>query len=1208
MTSDALLGEQVFRTQNCAACHSGINFTDSALGISHNIGTLRPGSGQRLGAPLAGLDAPSLRGVWATAPYLHNGGAATLGDAVSAHSGLSISATDLARLVAYLQQIDDAPASAPTAPAGGFLTLLADDFNDNTRDASKWTLGALFAQIDSGAAAFDSAISVLEQNGRIEIQPRVNTAGDHYSGYLSAASYDFSNSTAAIGVVQTANGDSDTYLAVSKDARNFLAMIVEGGVLYTDRVANGERHVSSHAYSSTQARYWRIRHSLPNTVSYDISADAVTWQTLRSEAIGFDATNVRVEFGAGTAIKMTSPGLAIFDNFTLTRSGSGPVNQAPVARLGGPYSGVRGSAVSFNGNASTDSDGSITGYAWSFGDGGTANGVAPSYTYSAAGTYTVTLTVSDNGGATHSASTTAVISSPVNVPPVALPGGPYNALRGSVFTLSGSNSSDSDGTITSYAWLFGDGTSGTGATTSKTYAATGIYTITLTVTDNSGATNSATTTATITAPANTPPIARPTGPYNGISGTPVVFNGSTSTDADGTISAYAWSFGDGGTASGATPSHTYTAAASYTVTLTVTDNTGATNSASTTASITAPGNQTPTARAGGPYSANVGQTFTLNGSASSDTDGAISSYEWRMGDTARESAVLTDNFNDNIRETAKWNISTILGTINMGAVGYDPGVAVAERNQRVEITLRPNLSGDRYAGYVTASTFDFTGASVSAEVVQASSGDSNTLLSVSKDSQNMALMVTESGALFCAQILNGQADYVAVNYNPALHRFWRIRHTVTTQANFVFEASPDAIAWQTLHTARIQFALTSARAEISAGTWKTEPSPGTAVFDNFRIARATNTAETVLGGATPLHSYTIPGIYTVRLKVTDNGGLTNEATTTVTIGAGGSTPSSTSLGSAVLHGPQSLGGTIFNPAPLSALRGNWVAVAEGEASGLLSIKVAAKGAFTGQLRLRDSKLTLTGRLAYDGTAAVILTTKSAAKMRVQLQLDPLGRRMRAVLHGGESPLEFDGIRAVTSLNPKFCGSFNTLLTSETEHGYACIKVSANGSVQLIGKLADSRVFAATAPISEDGKCPVFIPLHANRGEVSGWLQSNSTNLDIAIKAKWFRKEMPDEALDGGGEHYTPSQPDSFTALTLAPAGDPMTTLHGTLMGSVFKASGVQLSIVRKTGEVTGRYEDASNQTRYISGVILQGSRCVKGIISGPTGTGTFELQ
>lgn len=80
---------------------------------------------------------------------------------------------------------------------------------------------------------------------------------------------------------------------------------------------------------------------------------------------------------------------------------------APTANPGGPYSGVVGGAIQFNGAASTGVGLTFT---WSFGDGTTANGVAPVKAYGAPGTYAVTLTVRDLNGFTSSVATTATIS------------------------------------------------------------------------------------------------------------------------------------------------------------------------------------------------------------------------------------------------------------------------------------------------------------------------------------------------------------------------------------------------------------------------------------------------------------------------------------------------------------------------------------------------------------------------------------------------------------------------------------------------------------------------------------------------------------------------------------------------------------------------------------------------------------------------------
>jgi len=85
-------------------------------------------------------------------------------------------------------------------------------------------------------------------------------------------------------------------------------------------------------------------------------------------------------------------------------------NQPPTANPGGPYTGTAGVAVNFDGSASSDPDGTIASYAWSFGDGSTGTGATTTHTYATAGTYTVSLTVTDDGDLTDTVTTTATIS------------------------------------------------------------------------------------------------------------------------------------------------------------------------------------------------------------------------------------------------------------------------------------------------------------------------------------------------------------------------------------------------------------------------------------------------------------------------------------------------------------------------------------------------------------------------------------------------------------------------------------------------------------------------------------------------------------------------------------------------------------------------------------------------------------------------------
>ncbi|UZN04315.1 PKD domain-containing protein [Cellulomonas sp. S1-8] len=138
-----------------------------------------------------------------------------------------------------------------------------------------------------------------------------------------------------------------------------------------------------------------------------------------------------------------------------------------------------------DGSGSSDPDGEIVSYAWAWGDGTTTTTTDPtaSHVYEEGGTYTVTLTVTDDGDATASAETTVEVTAP-NAPPVAEFEAEANGLT---LTLDAGASSDPDGSIDTWEWDLGDGQTRTGSTVSHTYAASGTYEVTLTVTDDDGA-------------------------------------------------------------------------------------------------------------------------------------------------------------------------------------------------------------------------------------------------------------------------------------------------------------------------------------------------------------------------------------------------------------------------------------------------------------------------------------------------------------------------------------------------------------------------------------------------------------------------------------------------------------------------------------------------------------------------------------------------
>jgi len=327
-----------------------------------------------------------------------------------------------------------------------------------------------------------------------------------------------------------------------------------------------------------------------------------------------------------------------------------PTNIGPTAAFSyTPTSPAIGGWVQFDASASIDPDGAIVSYNWSFGDGSTESGSAVWHRFTSAGTYAVTLTVIDNDGASDTA-TQSIQVGPSNQSPVAaFTFSPSNPTPSSWVQFDAGSSFDPDGSIVSYSWNFGDGTPAqAGQIVYHPFSAGGTYTVTLTVTDNDGASASSTLPVVVASTANQPPAAAFSfSPTNPSPSTWVRFDAGASSDGDGTLVSYQWNFGDGSAAqTGQIVYHPFSSAGTYTVSLTVTDNGGASDTESQSITVGQVGQAPVASFTYSPLAPAVGQQMTFDASSSFDPDGTIVQYLWDLDgdgstDTSGSSGTVT---------------------------------------------------------------------------------------------------------------------------------------------------------------------------------------------------------------------------------------------------------------------------------------------------------------------------------------------------------------------------------------------------------------------------------------------------------------------------------------------------------------------------------------------------------------------------------------
>lgn len=341
------------------------------------------------------------------------------------------------------------------------------------------------------------------------------------------------------------------------------------------RTEDGERADHTAPDSMLSAESLRLVTYVADRSSTTTSWDLPAGITRRSASYGSGGGRVTAVVGdqvvapapAGVVAGVTATANAVASQATMWSLTLRPTQPAgPVAPSASSDIRCTFLTCTLNGSGSSDPDGEIVSFVWDLGDGSGHIGQTGSYTYVAPGAYPVRLTVTDSDGMTDTVTRTVVIDVP-NVAPVARLGHQCSLLECS---FDGSSSTDPDGSIASFTWDFGDGSTGSGDRPTHTYAAPGTYSVTVTVADNDGAANSQVADLVVVAPPM-PPRAQFTVDCRSLE---CSFDGSASDDPDGSIASFEWDFGDGSVGAGGALSHGFAAPGTYPVTLTVTDNEG----------------------------------------------------------------------------------------------------------------------------------------------------------------------------------------------------------------------------------------------------------------------------------------------------------------------------------------------------------------------------------------------------------------------------------------------------------------------------------------------------------------------------------------------------------------------------------------------------------------------------------------------------------
>ena len=852
--------------------------------------------------------------------------------------------------------------------AGTTLTATTPDGSVESDLTYAWRING---ETVSENAMFDTATYSVIYPGE-QIVTLATTDGDQTFvssakiDFGTGADYEFSLTDGILNATPPSNVNIDSFTyqwrmngtTVSQEAAfNTLTTSYSGKqtvtlTIYTDTDTHVVSKLVDFGTKSTNqspvANFTFSSNTLTATSTDDAGSDNLIHEWFADDqSIGNGSTLNTAELTGLTTIKLTSTdtdGLSDNTEKTIDFGTTTPSNSAPVAvATANKTSGDIPLTISFDGSASTDVDNDNLNYSWDFGDGTSSTLVKPTKTFDSAKNYTVTLTVTDSENVSNTANAIniAATAPEVDLPPTAvITKSNSSGTSPLAITFSGSNSTD-DNNITSYNWHFGDGNAtASGAETNYTYNAAGVYTVTLTVTDNAGKTTQATTQITV----ETIPDSKPVASFTMTTATgdapfAASFNASGSTD-DNQIASYSWDFGDNSTtASGITTIHNYQAAGTYTAVLTVTDNAGQTAQASTDIIVKAVTDLAPVASF--TMDATTGDApFTANFDAStSSDDNNIASYSWNFGDgnatasgvntsyvystegvytamlTVTDTAGQSTQITTQVIVTSEVDLAPIASFTTSATTGEAPFLASfdasasSDDNGSVSYSWNFGDNSDAVSGvkadhsYAAAGIYTVT-LTVTDEAGQSTQSSTQITVTAVADSAPVASFSTSA--------TTGEAPFLASfdasassDDNGSLSYSWdfgdngaavsgvKVDHNYTTAGTYTVTLTvTDSAGQSTQETAQIT--VTTAADLAPVASFSTSATTGEAPFlasfdasassdDNDSVSYSWNFGDNsaAVSGVKADHSYATAGTYTVTLTVTDSAGQSTQETTQI---------------------------------------------------------------------------------------------------------------------------------------------------------------------------------------------------------------------------------------------------------------------------------------------------------------------------------------